>query len=288
MPAPASTPTPTPTACPTGSVPVPGGCATITPTRTRTPTPTPTRTPTATAPVTATPTRTRTPTTILTATPTRTTIPTAAPGQVPTPYWAGRLNLPTGAHPHGLTLSADGLRVYVAFHGDEHSGRSVGVVNTAPLALQTQINLANEATGPNDVAFINQGGWLGVTNRQTNNVKIVDINANTVVNTLPTDLMPNGIIVQGNYGYAANFGSDTVTVFDPVSFSIIRTLHDVGHEPSLFAADPVTGDVYLSAHGAHEIARLHDGFTVGHFTGINNPYGPVSYTHLTLPTSDLV
>ena len=183
------------------------------------------------------------------------------------------MNLPTGAHPHGLTLSADGLRAYVAFHGDEHSGRALGVVNTAPLALQTQINLAAEATGPNGVAFVMPNARVGVTNRQTNNVKVVDVTTNAVVGTLPTDLMPNGIVVQGNDGYVANFGSDSVTVFNPVSLALIRTLHDVGHEPSLFAADPLTGDVYVSAHGANEIARLHDGFTVGRFTGIYQPYG---------------
>ena len=104
-------------------------------------------------------------------------------------------------------------------------------VNTSPLALQAQINLANEATGPNDVALINQGGLVGVTNRQTNNIKIVDVNANTVVNTLATDLMPNGIVVQGNYGYAANFGSDSVTVFDPATLSVVRKPNAVGDEP---------------------------------------------------------
>ncbi|MFZ2422190.1 MAG: hypothetical protein WA029_13715 [Anaerolineae bacterium] len=255
----AAAPTPTPTSA-----------NTATPTPTAAATSTPTRTPTATVPVTSTPTRTPTPT----ATPS--TIPTALPGQAPTPYWAGRLNLPAGAHPHGIVLSADGLRAYVAFHGDEHSGRTLGVINTSPLALQTQVNLAseaNEATGPNGVAWISPNGWLGVTNRQTNNVKIVDANTNTVANTVTADLLPNGIVVQGSYGYVANFGSDTVTVFDPATLGVIRTLHDVGHEPSLFAADPVTGDVYLSAHGADEIARLHDGLTVGHYTGILRPYG---------------
>ncbi|MGB4977408.1 MAG: hypothetical protein WBR35_11775, partial [Anaerolineae bacterium] len=85
---PAPTPTPTATA-PVTSTP------TRTPTATAPVTSTPTRTPTATVPVTSTPTRTPTPT----ATPS--TIPTALPGQAPTPYWAGRLNLPAGAHPHG-------------------------------------------------------------------------------------------------------------------------------------------------------------------------------------------
>ena len=251
-----------------------------TPTPTSAATATPTRTPTPTAAATATPTRTPTPTAAATSTPTPTTtpsaIPTAQPGQIPTPYWSGRLNLPTGAHPHGIVLSADGLRAYVAFHGDEHSGRTLGVVNTSPLALQTQVNLAseaNEATGPNGVAWISPNGWLGVTNRQTNNVKIVDAHTNTVAHTVTADLLPNGIVVQGNYGYVANFGSDTVAVFNPVTLGVIRTLHDVGHEPSHFAADPVTGDVYLAAYGADEIARLHDGWTVGHFTGISRPYG---------------
>ena len=95
----AAAPTPTPTSA-----------NTATPTPTAAATSTPTRTPTATVPVTSTPTRTPTPT----ATPS--TIPTALPEQAPTPYWAGRLNLPAGAHPHGIVLSPDGLRARCAQH----------------------------------------------------------------------------------------------------------------------------------------------------------------------------
>lgn len=251
------------------NLPGPAPTPTATPTRTPAVTATPTGTPTRTA----TPTRTSTPTRTATPTSTPTGIPTATPGQAPTPYWVSQLDLPIGTHPHGIALSADGQRAFVAFHGAAHSGRSLGVVNTAPLALQTEVTLANQATGPNAVAFLGPGSRVGVTNRQTNDLTVVETTSNAVIGALATNLMPNGLAVQGGYAYAANFGSDTVTVFDPVTLALIRTLNDVGREPSHMTVDPETGDVYVSAHGSNEVTRLHNGFTVGHFTGLIEPYG---------------
>ncbi len=47
----------------------------------------------------------------------------------------------------------------------------------------------------------------------------------------------------------------------------------VGREPSLFAADPETGDVFLSLHGANKIARLHDLYVASEYGEIPEPYG---------------
>jgi hypothetical protein len=136
----------------------------------------PTSTPTPTS--TATPTSTPTPT----VTPFPTAIPTATPGYVPTPYWAGRLNLPAGSRPHGLAVNAAGDRVYVAFHGVDHSGHTLGVVNEY-LSLQAQIDLGPAGQGPNGVALIPASGRVVVANRQTANASVVDPAAGAVVQT---------------------------------------------------------------------------------------------------------
>ena len=194
---------------------------------------------------------------------------------VPTPYWSGQLNLPAGSHPHGVAVNAAGNRVYVAFHGLNHSGRTLGVVNEY-LSLQAQIDLGPAGQGPNGVAVIPGSGRVVVANRQTANASVVDPVAGTVVQTIAANLLPNGVLVAGDYGYIANYGSDTVTVFDPATLAVIRTLHGVGHEPALFASDPGSGDVFLTAHGSNQVFYLHDGQVIGQWNGIPAPYG-ISY-----------
>ncbi len=234
---------------------------TFTPTSTHTATPSPTLHPSVTA--SWTPTATPTP------------IPTATPGFVPTPYWAGRLNLPAGSRPHGVAVNAAGNRVYVAFHGLNHSGRTLGVVNEY-LSLQAQIDLGPAGQGPNGVAVIPGSGRVVVANRQTANASVVDPAAGAVVQTIPAHPLPDGVIVVGGYGYIANYGNDTVTVFDPVTLAVIRTLYGVGHEPALLASDPGSGDVFLTAHGSNQVFTLHDGQVIGQWNGIPAPYG-ISY-----------
>lgn len=222
-----------------------------------------------------TPTHTPTPSATPTATPIPTAIPTATPGLVPTPYWAGQLNLPAGSRPHGVAVNEAGDRVYVAFHGVNHGGRTLGVVNEY-LSLQAQIDLGPAAQGPNDVAVIPGSGRVVVANRQTANASVVDPAAGVVVQTIAANLLPDGVIVIGDYGYIANYGNDTVTVFDPATLAVIRTLHGVGHEPALFAGDPGSGDVFLTAHGSSQVFYLHDGQVLGQWNGITAPYG-ISY-----------
>ena len=231
---------------------------TFTPTATHTATPTPTLHPSVTA--SWTPTATSTP------------IPTATPGSVPTPYWAGRLNLPAGSHPHGVAVNAAGDQVYVAFHGIDHSGHTLAVVNEY-LSLQAQIDLGPAGQGPNGVAVIPGSGRVVVANRQTANASVVDPAAGAVVQNIAANLLPNGVIVAGDYGYIANYGNDTVTVFDPATLVVIRTLYGVGHEPALFAGDPASGDVFLSASGSNQVFYLHDGQVIGQWNGITAPYG---------------
>ena len=228
-------------------------------------------------PPTLTPTQTATPTATEvgaspTPTATRTPIPTAVPGFVPTPYWSGRLNLPAGSRPHGVAVNAAGDRVYVAFHGVDHSGHTLGVVNEY-LSLQTQIDLGPASQGPNGVAVIPSNGRVVVANRQTANATLVDPVAGAVVQTVAANLMPDGVIVEGGYGYIANYGNDTVTVFDPTTLAVIRTLYGVGHEPAMFAGDPASGDVYLSAHGSNQVFVLREGQVASHWDNIPEPYG---------------
>lgn len=203
---------------------------------------------------------------------TPTPTPTATPEEWPTPYVAEQVDLPDGSHPHGVAYSADGLSAYVAFHGVDHDGRTLGIFDDA-LALTAEVALATTATGPNGVAVLPASGLVVVANRQTENAAVVDPDTETLVQEISAKLLPDGVIVQDELGYIANYGNDTVTVFDPETLMVVRNLAGVGHEPALFAANPVTGQVYLSAHGSNQVFVLRDGLVAGQWNAIPEPYG---------------
>lgn len=234
--------------------------------------PTPTNTPTATVTSTrtATPTRTPSPTTP------PGTIPTATPGAAPTPVWLGEAVLPTGSHPHGLVVSIDGYELYVAFHGIDHSGHSLGVMDAPHMTLDSQIVLGPGALGPNQVTVLPASGHVVVTNRQTANASVVDPVTGTVVGTIPVGQMPDGVVYAGNLGYIANYGSNNVTVFNPLTLGVVGTLGNVGQEPALLTADPFSGDTFLSAHGSSEALALQGTTVLGGWNSVPSPYG-VSY-----------
>ena len=115
-----------------------------------------------------------------------------------------------------------------------------------------------------------------VTNRQTANASVVDPVAGTVVGTIPAGQMPDGVVYAGSLGYIANYGSNSVTVFNPLTLGVVGTLSNVGQEPALLTADPVSGDTFLSAHGSSEAFALQGSTVLGGWSGVPSPYG-VSY-----------
>ena len=228
------------------------------------------------APAPPTPAATATSSPTPTPTPTAGAIPTAEPGVWPAPHILATLSLPPGSHPNGVALDASGSTAYVAFHGIDHSGRTLGVVSTDPLNLASTVEISSQAAGPNQVAIVRMQGTnplVAVTERQTNELVLVAPPATPqAIYDLGVDAMPDGVTAAGNYIYTANFGTDNVSIFDRDTLAWAGTL-PVGDEPSLFATDPETGDVYLSLHGANKIVRLHDLYVASEYSDIPAPYG---------------
>ncbi len=244
------------------TIPPPPAAPTATATPSRTPTPT--RTPTA-APGSPTP------------FPTPAAYPTAAPGVWPTPYKLRTVNLGAGSHPHGVAVSSAGDRAYIALHGVDHSGRELAIVDTAAWTVLGRAELAMQPVGPNGVAVIPAGymssGYLvGVTGRQTDDLFLVDPATWGVHRRFPVGDMPDGVISQGDLIYVASFGNDLVNLFSVSALADAGTI-GVGHEPSLFAADPDTGDIFLSLHGANKVARLRNNYAAQEYLNIPEPYG---------------
>ncbi|MGQ9491591.1 MAG: hypothetical protein ACUVS6_13020 [Anaerolineae bacterium] len=260
---------------------------TLTPTATgaATATVTHTPTPTLTAPATPSPTETGVPSQTPTATPSSSATPFPTPGGYPTapaqswptPYKLRTLDLGAGSHPHGVAVNLAGDRAYIALHGVDHSGRELMVVDTVAWTISGTVQLDTQPAGPNGIAIVPLssmplGYLVGVTNRQTDEVVLVDPASWAIHRRFLVGDMPDGVIQQGDYYYVANYGNDTVTVFAISSLDPVASL-GVGHEPALFAGDPATNDVFLSLHGANKIARLHDRYVAQEYSDIPEPYG---------------
>lgn len=256
------TPSPTPTST---STPMPTYTSTNTATATPSPTATLTSTPTwtSTATSTATATATRTPTT----TATRTPSPSPTPGQ---PYLRQVLNLPTDTSPAGVAVKGDGQKVYVAAQVGTLSKLLVLPANPA-LATGTQISLGTHVTAPNGVALVDNAGTVAVALRDAAVASAVNAETGVFLTEITADWLPLGVAVHAGCGYIANFGNDTITVFDPAYLTATSTLY-VGHEPSHFAVTDGP-DLFASMHGSDEIVRLREGTVAGHFYAITAPYG---------------
>ena len=86
----------------------------------------------------------------------------------------------------------------MAFHGVDHSGRSLGVVTTDPLRLDTTIQLGTIPAGPNGVAVAARPGLdplVAVTNRQTD--ELVMVAPPNIHRRFPVGDMPDGVIGAG-------------------------------------------------------------------------------------------
>jgi photosystem II stability/assembly factor-like uncharacterized protein/WD40 repeat protein len=228
------------------------------------------------APASPTPTATATPTSTPTSTPATSSIPTAAPGAWPTPFVLGSQSFPAGSHPHGLAVSPAGDRLFVTYHGANHSGNKLAFLKTVPPALDGEMALDTRPAGPNQAAIVSftaapWGYLVAVTGRETGELVLVEPSARTIYRRLDVGDQPDGVISQGDAIYVANWANDTVSMFDANTLDS-RGVLGVGHEPALFAGDPETGAVFLSLHGGNKVARILGSGVTDEYLEIPEPY----------------
>ncbi|MGB8647177.1 MAG: YncE family protein [Anaerolineae bacterium] len=220
----------TPTSTPWGTVMTPTPTASPTTSNTPTVTPTgPTSTPTNTGAPTATSTRTSTPTRTSTATRT----PSVCAVQNLT-------SIPVGAHPKGIAVDPAAHRVYVGLY----DASSVAVINT-----DTNQMIATWATGSggnsNGLALVQ--GKLFISNRNTNNVSVLNATDGTQLGAIPVGSLPYAVGASSNRVWVANFNDRTISTIDATANSLIATV-DAGWNPSLIAT--LNNSAYVSAWGS--------------------------------------
>ena len=198
---------------------------------------------------------------------------------------AGSLPI-AGAAPSGLSLSADGTRLYVALN----MAHEVAVIDTQTFTLVKRVpvgiypyttvvsadsskvyvtNWGGRQPGPNDFT---DGMFPVVVDRRTGipitgTVSVIDAASLTVVQTIDVGLHPTGMALApaGNRLYVTNANSDTISVIDTGSDRVVDTLHvgnaewrgpDVilGSSPNAVAVSPNGRTLYVANGSQNAIA----------------------------------
>jgi len=184
-----------------------------------------------------------------------------------------RIWLPPGSHPHGVDVDLAGNRVFVGYHGLNHEGRHLAVIDGETLTISRTIDLGPQAMGPNGVVYLPSLDRVYVANRNSNNVSVVDATAGTVLGHIAVGNRPNGITDLGNLLYVANFESESVSVINALSNTVTGTITPLRTFPSMVVADEAAGFVYVTLFGTDAVYHLRDAQVYNARDGVPRPYG---------------
>ena len=193
--------------------------------------------------------------------------------------------MPTGSMPKGVTISPNGQRLYVSNYGQLNRG-NVGVFDAQTLQLIDRLDLpgivVETAISPdgamlyasnfrrNSVQFVDlrtreithevpagshpkilvlshDGARLFAANWGSADVTEIDTRTGTVVRTLETEHNPRGMAVtRSGRLYIANFGSDSIDVYEGPRMETHRRLVDVCRIPRHLVLSPDESSLYVS------------------------------------------
>ncbi|MBE7472147.1 MAG: hypothetical protein DPW09_35515 [Anaerolineae bacterium] len=174
------------------------------------------------------------------------TQPTPVPPHTCAPTPLGTVTV--GQEPRGLAVDSLRQRVYVANYGSD----SVSVINSQTNTVLQTIGGIPTANG---ITFDSQRNMLWVTSHSTDQVTPIQINADATVFTplpaLSVGDQPWGVAYDPvhQYIYVANSLSDSVTVINAETRTVVATLTGRFLRPFYLAANPVTGKVYVVNFG---------------------------------------
>jgi YVTN family beta-propeller protein len=190
-----------------------------------------------------------------------------------------------GAAPSGLSLSADGARLYVALN----MTHQVAVIDTATSTIVKRVPVGIypyttvvSADG-SKVYVTNWGGKVPASTDFTDGmfpvvvdqrtgipvsgtVSVIDTASNTVVKTIQVGLHPCGMALSpsGDRVYVTNANSDTVSLIDTASDTVVKTLHVgqfgpgreaiLGSSPNAVTASPDGRTLYVANASQNAIA----------------------------------
>jgi len=136
--------------------------------------------------------------------------------------------------PNRVAISPDGARAYVT----NFRAWNLSVIDTAANAVVDTLRVGRK---PTSVAVNPNGAYAYVTTQdQPDNIAIVETATDRITGFMQADVDPRALAVdhRGGLGYAANFGSDTVTVLDLGEQTAVDEIA-VGNRPFALAVNCV-------------------------------------------------
>jgi YVTN family beta-propeller protein len=154
--------------------------------------------------------------------------------------------IPVGTQPHGVAITPDGLRAYVANTLDN----TVSAIDVPTRQIVGSPIPVGES--PHGIAIAPDGLHALVANQQTgeNSVSVIDTRANqTVGSPIPVGAGPSSIAItpDGSQAYVANMGG-TVSVIDLRTNQTVGSPITVGTGAAGIAITPDRARVYVTNH----------------------------------------
>jgi YVTN family beta-propeller protein len=142
--------------------------------------------------------------------------------------------------PHGIVVTPDGSRAYVAHRGAD----SVSVVNLTTRTLAQRIPVGDS---PLQMALTPNPHRLFVSNFDGSTISLIDTTTNTTVATILTGPGPDGIVFTSDSAraYVAQNAANDIVVIDTTTNSVVRTI-PLGTTSSQIAITPDDQFVYVT------------------------------------------
>jgi YVTN family beta-propeller protein len=163
--------------------------------------------------------------------------------------------IPVGTNPHGIAITPDGHRAYVA----NTVSNTVSVIDMdTKQIVGSPISVGQR---PIAIAIAPNGLRAYVTNQQTaeNSVSVIDTQTNqTVGSPIPVGANPGSIAItpDSSRAYVANTGSGTVSVIDLQTDQTIGSPISVGMVPAGIVITPDGTRVYVSNAGSDSLSVI--------------------------------
>lgn len=131
-----------------------------------------------------------------------------------------RLEHPDFNFPHGLGLTNDGKKLYMASTRSE----KVFIINTETDTVKKVIPTYQKSS--HMISFSPDGKRVYVPNIRSHNVTVIDVEKEEIINHFPVGQGPEGLAVHpgGKHIYVANQHDDTVNVVDADTYQVLHSL----------------------------------------------------------------
>ena len=158
----------------------------------------------------------------------------------------GAVTLPSGSIPMGLVVGPSGSHLYAACQGTD----DVVVISIPSLGITGTVALSMVPT--REEVVLGQVLILGEPSPTTGDLVVVQPGSGAIQARIPVGADPSAVAYDPATGYVnvANNGSNSITILDPSSWTVVMTLTDnIGPNPISLLFSPTSDQMYVSENG---------------------------------------